>query len=179
MSALKFASLPASVLWRRLAHQSSARVVEQKHTLSWSRQCALRTSLRPLSTESEAQTKNDGLHLSDSCVERILHVTEAERRGERRGEGEGAANDMLRITVEGGGCSGFQYRFELDNKLQADDKVFEQRGAKVVIDELSLSFLVGSTVDYHQELIRSSFRIAGNPSAGLGCSCGASFALKS
>ncbi len=69
MSALKFASLPASVLWRRLAHQSSARVVEQKHTLSWSRQCALRTSLRPLSTESEAQTKNDGLHLSDSCVE--------------------------------------------------------------------------------------------------------------
>lgn len=57
-------------------------------------------------------------------------------------------------------------------------RVFDRGGAKVVIDELSLNFLAGSTIDYHQELIRSSFRIIANPNAELACSCGASFALK-
>ena len=57
-------------------------------------------------------------------------------------------------------------------------RVFEREGVRVVTDELSLDFLEGATVDYHQELIRSSFRIVGNPNAELGCSCGKSFALK-
>lgn len=57
-------------------------------------------------------------------------------------------------------------------------RVFEREGVRVVTDELSLDFLEGATVDYHQELIRSSFRIMSNPNAELGCSCGKSFALK-
>ena len=68
--------------------------------------------------------------------------------------------------MEGGGCSGFQYKFDLESgSVNEDDRLFERDGAKVVIDSTSLEYLNGSTVDYHTELIRSAFRIADNPLA--------------
>lgn len=83
------------------------------------------------------------------------------------------------MVVEGGGCSGFQYKFELDGEFDPEtDRAFEKEGIQVIIDESSLEFLAGSVVEYHTELIRSAFRISANPNAEKGCSCGASFSVK-
>ena len=83
---------------------------------------------------------------------------------------------MLRVAVAGGGCSGFQYGFTLDDAVNPDDKVVEKAGAKVVIDETSLGMLAGSEIDFVEELVGSSFAIR-NPNATSSCGCGNSFAV--
>lgn len=85
---------------------------------------------------------------------------------------------MLRVSVEAGGCSGFQYSFSLDNKENSDDRVFEKDGVKLVVDDISYDFVKGATVDYEEELIRSAFVVSTNPSAVGGCSCKSSFMVK-
>jgi iron-sulfur cluster insertion protein len=92
-------------------------------------------------------------------------------------ESQDNADLMLRINVAGGGCSGFQYGFDLDGQVGAGDHVFEaENGIKVVVDELSLAFLGGSEVDFVDELVGSAFRIT-NPNAQASCGCGSSFAV--
>lgn len=108
-------------------------------------------------------TKNQ-LKLSDSCVNRLKEIC--------------TDGSFLRVVVEGGGCSGFQYKLEMDSNLNKDDLQFGPEGAKVVIDETSIEYIDGATVDYHIELIRAGFRIIDNPKAEGGCSCGASFNIK-
>ena len=118
-------------------------------------------------TQEPAQTSNapkGDLELSDSCVKRLQEIA--------------TDGSFLRVIVEGGGCSGFQYKFEVDNKANEDDRVFVREGAKVVIDETSLGYVKGSVIDYQTELIRSAFRIVNNPMSDQGCSCGASFSVK-
>ena len=84
-------------------------------------------------------------------------------------------NKALRVAVEGGGCSGFQYDIRLDDPAEGD-LVLEGAGQKVVIDEVSLPFLSGATIDFTEELIGARFAID-NPNATSSCGCGTSFSI--
>ena len=84
--------------------------------------------------------------------------------------------DFLRVSVEGGGCSGFSYKFDFADAANSDDLVIERDGARVLIDEMSLEFLSGSEIDYAKELIGSAFKI-NNPNATANCGCGTSFSI--
>ena len=84
--------------------------------------------------------------------------------------------EMLRVSVEGGGCSGFSYKFDFAQEANSDDTVIELDGAQVAIDEMSMEFLAGSEIDFSTELIGSAFKI-NNPNATAGCGCGTSFSI--
>ena len=89
---------------------------------------------------------------------------------------EGDASLMLRLSVSGGGCSGFQYGFSFDNATQPDDHLFERNGVKMVIDDTSLDLLAGAEVDFVEDLVGSSFQVK-NPNAASSCGCGSSFSV--
>ena len=89
--------------------------------------------------------------------------------------GAGEQNQALRVAVEGGGCSGFQYDIKLDQPAE-DDMVLEGQGQKVVVDSVSLPFLAGATIDFSEELIGARFVIE-NPNASSSCGCGTSFSM--
>ena len=88
-------------------------------------------------------------------------------------ESEGA---MLRIAVLGGGCSGFQYDFQITDKAEGDDLVLEKAGATVLIDKISQEYMPGAVIDYAEELIGAAFKID-NPLATANCGCGTSFSI--
>jgi iron-sulfur cluster assembly accessory protein len=105
-------------------------------------------------------------------------VTISERAARRigeilKGEGDGA---MLRISVEGGGCSGFQYKFDVDRSRAEDDLVIARDSAVVLVDPASVPFLVGSEVDFVDDLMGQSFKVK-NPNAVASCGCGVSFTV--
>ena len=83
---------------------------------------------------------------------------------------------MLRVAVTGGGCSGFQYNFTLDDARMDDDLVVERDGATVLVDPVSLDFLAGAEIDFVDDLIGASFKI-NNPNATSSCGCGTSFSV--
>ncbi len=105
-------------------------------------------------------------------------ITVTERAARRIGEilGREPPGTMLRVSVEGGGCSGFQYKFDMERARTADDFVIERNGATVLIDQLSVGYLAGSEIDFVDDLIGASFRI-NNPQATASCGCGTSFSI--
>lgn len=105
-----------------------------------------------------------------------LSASAARQVAKLRTQEPGGEALMLRLSVTGGGCSGFQYNFSFDDELRSDDAVFERDGVKLVVDEMSLELLAGSEVDYVEELIGASFQVK-NPNAASSCGCGTSFAI--
>ncbi|MEO5373348.1 MAG: iron-sulfur cluster insertion protein ErpA [Alphaproteobacteria bacterium] len=106
----------------------------------------------------------DGITLTESAARRVRHLI----------DGEGNPAMMLRISVSGGGCSGFQYGFALDDRTETSDRLFEQRGVRVVVDEVSLDLLRGAELDFVESLMGSAFFLR-NPNATSTCGCGSSF----
>ena len=105
-------------------------------------------------------------------------ITVSERAARRIGEilkGE-PSGTMLRVSVEGGGCSGFQYKFDMERAKAADDLVIDREGAVVLIDPVSVNYMAGSEIDFVDSLIGASFKVI-NPQAKASCGCGTSFAL--
>ncbi|KAK7284863.1 hypothetical protein RJT34_19616 [Clitoria ternatea] len=111
----------------------------------------------------------EAVQMTENCVRKMKEL----EFGESAADGK-----MLRLSVETGGCSGFQYAFNLDDRINSDDRVFERDGIKLVVDNISYDFVKGATVDYVEELIRSAFVVTENPSAVGGCSCKVSFMVK-
>ena len=107
-----------------------------------------------------------------------IDVTVTERAARKIGEilGREPTGTMLRVSVQGGGCSGFQYRFDTERAKADDDIVIERSGATVLIDPISLNYMAGSEIDFVDDLIGSSFKV-NNPKATASCGCGTSFAL--
>ena len=105
-------------------------------------------------------------------------VTVSERAARRIGEilKSEPAGTMLRVSVEGGGCSGFQYKFDMDSAQAPDDLVISRDGAIVLIDPVSIGYMAGSEIDFVEDLIGASFKVK-NPNATASCGCGTSFAL--
>jgi iron-sulfur cluster assembly accessory protein len=114
----------------------------------------------------EAQTVEQPLIVTQAALRRIAKILETEQ-----------GRDALRISVEGGGCSGFSYRYDLvADDRQPDDFVVEADGAKVLVDSVSLQYMAGSQVDFVDDLMGQSFQIR-NPNAVASCGCGTSFSI--
>ncbi|MDT3686520.1 MAG: iron-sulfur cluster assembly accessory protein [Pseudorhodoplanes sp.] len=108
---------------------------------------------------------NGNVTVTDRAVQKVAAIL--------KGEPAGA---MLRVSVEGGGCSGFQYKFDVERERAADDIVLGRADAPILIDPVSAGFLKDSEIDFVDDLIGSSFRI-NNPNAKSSCGCGTSFSL--
>lgn len=126
--------------------------------------------------EPIAYDSSQDLTITDACYQRIRAL--ADRRKDANLE-----DLYLRVYVDAGGCSGFQYKFELtlltDEAIdQSEDVVYENSGSRVVVDKTSLELIAGSKIDFVQEMIKSSFAVVENPQSESACGCGSSFAIK-
>ncbi len=118
-------------------------------------------------TAPKSKSEPASVRLTDAAAKRICELASAD------GETKDA---KLRISVDGGGCSGFSYKFSMDHEVQDDDIVVERNGATLLVDKISLEILGGSEVDFVEDLQASSFRV-NNPKAISTCGCGTSFSI--
>ena len=107
------------------------------------------------------------IKLTENAINRLNHLI---------GDKPNDQASHLRVSVSGGGCSGFQYHFSLDNAIHPDDQIFKTEEATVVVDSASLILIEGSVIDYVEDLSSASFVIK-NPNVTSGCGCGNSFSI--
>ncbi len=124
---------------------------------------------RPRGTKSASESSytdmtEPSMTMSQSAAKRILEILKTEDA------------ELMRVSVEGGGCSGFQYRFELIKAPAPDDILIERDGARVAVDPISLGFVQGSEIDFVDDLIGAAFKIK-NPNVTAACGCGTSFSI--
>ena len=120
---------------------------------------------------------NFGMALGPTSGETLLEFSDsAAARLKALQQEENNPNLMLRVSVYGGGCSGFQYTFSLDEEIKADDRTVEKDGLTLLIDQKSYQYLIGSEVDYTEGLEGAMF-VVNNPNATSTCGCGASFSI--
>ena len=108
---------------------------------------------------------SEALTLTPAAAKRVAWIAEKQSKPA-----------ILRLSVEGGGCSGFQYKFDLADAASGDDRVSETDGVKLVVDPVSLDLVSGSVVDFVESLGGAAFRVE-NPNAAAGCGCGSSFGI--
>lgn len=113
----------------------------------------------------DAKTEMKGVELTDAAAKRIAAIV-----------GREPGTIALRVSVEGGGCSGFSYKFDLESEKADGDVAIEKDGATVLIDDMSLVYMGGSVIDFVDDLMGQSFQIK-NPNAVASCGCGTSFSI--
>ncbi|THH08988.1 hypothetical protein EW145_g2340 [Phellinidium pouzarii] len=134
-----------------------------------------------LPTEEDLEAAEVNAEVLPPAEARLLLTESAAEQLRRIAIRENDPNVALRITIESGGCHGYQYKMDLTSELQLDDYLFSHptlKPSNVIVDAISLPLLKNSTLDYATELIGSSFRISENPQAKNGCGCGVSWELK-
>ena len=114
---------------------------------------------------SEVEIMSEKVSVTDRAARRIAEIVAGD-----------PGSPMLRVSVEGGGCSGFQYKFDLVADKAADDIVLEKAGATVLIDPVSAEYMAGAEIDFVDDLIGAAFKIK-NPVATASCGCGTSFSI--
>ena len=146
----------------RLASRQLLSSAARRPLLAAPRRGLLRASAQLLCSDAGPSTS---VQLTERCAARITRLA------------DGDADKQLRLSVEPGGCSGFQYKFHLEDasELADDDAVIERSGAKLVVDEMSLELLRGATVDFEDDMMRSAFVVSENPMSEAACGCGTSF----
>ena len=129
-----------------------------------------------MGTRGAARQMSEAMPDQAAAERRIVVTESAARRIAALREQEEAGNAFLRVSVSGGGCSGFQYGLSFDDTQNPDDHVFERGGVAVVVDDVSLDLLNGAELDFVEDLMGASFQIK-NPNAASSCGCGNSFSI--
>ncbi|KAI3843932.1 hypothetical protein MKX03_007451 [Papaver bracteatum] len=157
-------SLLYPFITNRLLRFQNQHGIGRRRVLSYSSSSSSTASVvdESSASSSSSSVNQDDVHMTQNCIQRLkeLHAKQAKDK-------------MLRLNVEAGGCSGFQYVFELDDEPKPNDRLswflVTKHGVKLVVDKSSYGLVKGATVDYVEELIRSAFVVTENPSAVGGC----------